>query len=62
MCRKGLNMWWYLVIGLCIGFVAGSITGIVLTSLMAAASRDDRSREPQTFYEVLEKLERGEYE
>ena len=40
-------MWWYLVIGLCIGFVAGSITGIVFTSLMAASSRDDRRMEKE---------------
>ena len=47
MCRKGLNMWWYLVIGLCIGFIVGNISGVVLMAMMAAASREDRRREKE---------------
>ena len=45
MCRKGLNMWWYLVIGLCIGFIVGNISGVVLMAIMAASSMDSRRRE-----------------
>ena len=47
MCRKGLNMWWYLVIGLCIGFIAGNIVGVVLMAFMVAASNEDRRREKE---------------
>ena len=41
---KGANMW-MLVIGLCIGFIAGNILGVVLMALMLAASNEDRRRE-----------------
>lgn len=34
-----------LVIGLCIGFLVGNISGIVLMALMQSASRDARERE-----------------
>ena len=32
-------------IGVCIGFAGGCIVGMVLMSIMAAASRDSRERE-----------------
>lgn len=34
-----------LVIGLCIGFIVGNIVGVILTSLMFAASNESRRRE-----------------
>lgn len=34
-----------LIIGVCIGFIVGNIIGVVLMSIMAAASRDSRERE-----------------
>lgn len=34
-----------LVIGLCIGFLIGNISGIILMALMQSASRDSRERE-----------------
>lgn len=54
-------MWLYLVIGLCIGFFVGNFFGFLCACLMAAASREDRRREIENSYEILEKLERGEY-
>lgn len=41
-----------LIIGVCIGFVIGNIVGVVLMSIMAAASREDRARE---YNELLNK-------
>ena len=34
-----------LVIGLCIGFIVGNITGVVFVALMNISSREDRRRE-----------------
>lgn len=36
---------WYLIIGLCIGFVVGNITGVFFMALMVASSQDSRRRE-----------------
>ena len=36
---------WMLVIGLCIGFIAGNIVGVVLMALIVATSNEDRRRE-----------------
>ena len=47
MCRKGLNMWWYIIISLCIGFIVGNFFGFLCACLMAAASREDRRREKE---------------
>lgn len=43
---KGVNMW-MLVIGLCIGFIAGNIVGVILMAFMVAASNEDRRREKE---------------
>lgn len=36
-----------LVIGLCIGFIVGNITGVVFVALMNISSREDRRRETE---------------
>ena len=36
-----------IIIGLCIGFIVGNISGVVLMALMVAASNDSRSREEE---------------
>ena len=36
-----------LVIGLCIGFIVGNITGVVFAALMNISSREDRRRETE---------------
>ena len=56
MCRKGLNMWWYLIIGLCIGFIVGNISGVVLMAIMAASSMDSRRREYCELREEIDKV------
>ena len=36
-----------LIIGLCIGFIVGNISGVVLMALMVASSNEDRRREQE---------------
>ncbi len=47
---------WLLVIGLCIGFIAGNIVGVVLMGLMAAASRESIRREIEDDFARINKI------
>ena len=49
---------WYFIIGICIGFVVGNFFGFLCACLMAAASKEDRRREFENCYEILEEYER----